>query len=96
MILAGANAAQSEARITAALADADEADILLIQNETNMQGEGAKLASSRGMTVIYSAAPFDTEAVTAVLEYIDILLLNEIEAQQLVAALGKPLEKLPV
>lgn len=96
VILAGANAAQSEARITAALADADEADILLIQNETNMQGEGAKLASSRGMTVIYSAAPFDTEAVTAVLEYIDILLLNEIEAQQLVAALGKPLEKLPV
>ena len=96
VILAGANGAQSEARISEALSGAGAGDILLLQNETNMQAEAAALAASRGMTVMYSAAPFDVDAVKAVLDHVDVLLLNEIEAEQIEQAFGQSLYALPV
>jgi ribokinase len=39
--------------------------------------------------VVYAAAPFDADAVQAVLPYLDMLILNAVEADQLTAALGK-------
>ena len=96
IIFSSANVAQSEDRIHAALAGASAGDILLIQNETDKQAEAAKAGAARGMTVMYSAAPFDAEAVKAVLEHIDVLLLNEIEAAQLEEALDQSLYSLPV
>jgi len=96
VIYSGASGVQDPARITAALADAGESDMLILQNETSHQEFAACLAHEKGMTVVYSAAPFDMQAVQAVLPYITLLIVNEVEAAQLSDALGKPLTDIPV
>ena len=48
------------------------------------------------LRVIYAAAPFEAEAVRAVLEHLDLLILNEVEAAQLVEETGSDLADLPV
>lgn len=68
-------------------------ETLMIQNETNLQAETAEAARAQGVRVIYSAAPFDVEAIRAILPHTDILAMNEHEAAQTFAALG---EALPV
>jgi ribokinase len=88
VLLAGANALQDEARIGAALADAGPGDTLLLQNETTCQRSAAHRARARGMRVIYSAAPFQAEAVKQMLPLTTILVLNEVEAAQLSDTLG--------
>ncbi len=92
----GANTAQDLDTVTAPLAQAELGDILLMQNETDLQPEVAERAVGLGMEVVYSAAPFDVEAVRAVLPFINILILNAVEAAQLQAALGMEAEDLPV
>lgn len=96
VIFSGANLEQSIDRISAALAKAGDGDTLLLQNETSMQVEAAKIGQERGMMVVYSAAPFDAEAAKAMLPYVDLLVLNEVEASQLSEALELPLEEIPV
>lgn len=81
----GANRAIDEAALTDALSTLSPSDTLLIQNETNGQVAAAQAAQARGARVIYSAAPFDLEAVRAVLPHVSILAMNEGEAQQLFA-----------
>ena len=96
VILAGANHEISEAAIGAALAEASAGDSFLTQNETNGQVIAARMAKDLGLRVIYAAAPFDAAAVEAVLPYLDVLVLNEVEAAQLVSETGTNLEDLPI
>ncbi len=96
LLFPGANRAITETHIEVALTQASEADTFLFQNETSAQTEGAKLASAKGMRVVYAAAPFDAQAVKAVLPMLDILVMNAVEAQQLTDALGGTLADLPV
>ncbi|MCE6961034.1 ribokinase [Cereibacter sphaeroides] len=84
----GANRRLDAAQVEAALACAGPGDTLLLQNETSAQVEAAHRASSLGLRVIYSAAPFDVEAVQAVLPVVTLLVMNEGEAAALKAALG--------
>lgn len=92
----GANHAITEDLIAKALAEASEADTFVCQNETNAQRLGVEMASARGMRIAYAAAPFDAEAVKAVLPLLDLLVLNAVEAAQLAEALGRPVETLPI
>lgn len=85
VIYPGANREQETDTILAHLSEAKQGDILLIQNETSEQDVVAKAGKGRGMTVIYSAAPFDVTAVRLVLPYVDILAMNAIEEEQLAA-----------
>lgn len=96
VILPGANTDQSEPEIAAALAGAVPGDTLLMQNETDEQVAAARIARDRGLRVVYSAAPFNADAVRAVLPFTSVLLMNAVEAAQLTAALGQPLSALPV
>lgn len=96
VIFAGANLDQSAEDIEAALATGGAGDWILIQNETSHQVEAAKAAQANGLKVAYSAAPFDAEAVKAMLPFTDLLLMNEIEAAQLSDALGVKTGDLPV
>ena len=96
IIEAGANRKMALEPILAAMEQADLADILLLQNETAFPAEIAEAAMGRGMEVIYSAAPFEIEAVQAVLPYVNTLVMNAVEAAQLRAALDVPFEDLPV
>ncbi len=96
LLYPGANQAITETHIDNALKSATELDTFLFQNETSAQVEGATLASSRGMRVVYAAAPFDAGAVQAVLPILDILVMNAVEAKQLTDATGIALGDLPV
>ncbi|TQS70464.1 ribokinase [Rhodobacteraceae bacterium] len=92
----GANRTIPDAVIDDALEEATQDDILLLQNETCLQVEAASLAHERGLFVMYSAAPFEAEAVRAVLPYLSLLVVNEVEAEQLCAAFGCTLDALEV
>jgi len=96
VIFSGANAAQSERGIDAALQDARPDDTFVLQNETNCQVEAAKLAREKGLRVAYAAAPFEAHAVHAILEHVDVLFLNEIEMQQLQQSMGQSVQNLQV
>jgi len=93
---AGANYAQLVGNIEAALGEAQPGDILALQTEVSHLAEAAQLARARGVFVVYSAAPFKPEIAKKMLPYVDLLVLNEIEAGQLAAALGTPVEDVPV
>ncbi len=87
----GANHALPEHIVTSALAAIGRGDILMLQNETNLQPQAAARARAAGARVIYSAAPFDIEALRAVLPHISILAVNEVEARDTFAAFGEAL-----
>ncbi len=92
----GANHAISNDQLGLALSSAVSGDLLVMQNETNAQIEAAKLGCEMGLTVCYAAAPFQADAVQAVLPYLDFLILNEVEAEQLQDATGLAPSDLPV
>lgn len=85
---AGANHSATSASVGAALSQARPSDILLLQNETSAQIDAARFARARGLRVIYSAAPFQIEAVRAVLPEVSMLVMNAGEAAELRAAFG--------
>lgn len=85
----GANAEIPQAVLQNALSEAQTGDWFITQNETNLQRTGAQLAKKMGLKVGYAAAPFDADRVKAVLEHLDFLILNEVEADQLKQATGQ-------
>lgn len=96
VLFPGANEALSAEGVRQALSVGKKGDILLLQNETAHQALAAEYAQKIGMQVIYSAAPFSIEAVRAVLPYVSMLAMNEVESEQLCAALETDIEHLPV
>lgn len=89
LLYPGANMAIPPDRIDQALSQASTGDWLLMQNETSAQAEAARTARALGLNVAYAAAPFDAEAVQAVLPYLDLLVMNAVEAAQLSKATGQ-------
>jgi ribokinase len=85
----GANAKIPQTILQEALSEAETGDWFVTQNETNLQRTGAALAKKMGLRVAYAAAPFDPERVKAVLEHLDFLILNAVEAEQLKQATGQ-------
>lgn len=92
----GANHALEVSDLGQALSSANTGDLLILQNETNAQVEAAQLGHRMGLTVCYAAAPFQAQAVKAVLPYLDFLILNEVEAEQLRQETGLSAADLPV
>lgn len=88
ILFPGANRAMPFDVVETALAGAKPGDTLMMQNETAHQAAAAELARAKGLHVMYSAAPFDVDAVRAVLKYVSILAVNAVEAQQLSEAMG--------
>lgn len=96
VLFGGANRALNEQMIGAALTEASPGDILLMQNETSGQEYAAQTAKTLGLHVTYAAAPFEGAAVSRILKYIDLLVLNAVEADQLRADTGLALSDLPI
>ncbi len=96
ILFQGANHAISTDQLGQALSSASQGDLLVMQNETNLQVEAAKMGREMGLTVCYAAAPFQAKAVQAVLPYLDFLILNEVEAEQLLQATGQSVTDLKV
>ncbi|SHL10636.1 ribokinase [Roseovarius marisflavi] len=89
VIYPGANRALEVSDVTSALGAASPGDWLMMQNETNLQIETARLAQVGGLNLAYSAAPFDANAVREILPFVTLLMLNEVEARQLEQAIGE-------
>ncbi|MBM3603903.1 MAG: ribokinase [Alphaproteobacteria bacterium] len=87
----GANRAVDEGALLRTLSALGPDDTLLLQNETNGQVAAAQAAQARGARVVYSAAPFDLDAVRAVLPHVSILAMNAGESQQVLAGISGPL-----
>lgn len=96
VIFGGANQKISADDLGRALSEASTADTLLLQNETNAQTEAVRLAKSMGLRVVYAAAPFDVSAVRAVMDHVDLMVLNAVEAAQLESETGSKLIELPI
>lgn len=88
VIHGGANRTLQQDQFKSAIARMKGGDFLLMQNETNLQVEMAEVAARRAVRVVYSAAPFEIEALRAVLPHVSIIAVNEGEAAQLTDALG--------
>lgn len=96
LICGGANRCLSHDQISQELAAAVPGnDWVLVQNETNLVAEMVALAKSRGLKVAYSAAPFVPEDALALLGVVDLLAVNEGEAQMLAEACGCAVADLP-
>lgn len=92
LLMAGANAAISQAQIDTALADAKLGDWALTQNETNLGAYFLQQAKKVGLSICYSAAPFVKETVLSLIGLVDLLVVNEGEAAEIEAALAQPPE----
>lgn len=96
VLFPGANQAIGADQIGAALVEAATGDTLLLQNETCNQRFAAETGSKLGLRVAYAAAPFEAQAVADVLPFTDLLVLNEVEAEQLCRASGLEIGELGV
>lgn len=96
VIFSSANTAQTETAIDAALSSTKKGDFLVLQNETNLIAYAANVGKLKGLRVVYSAAPFNADAVREVLPTVDMLVVNEVEADQLATSLAILVCDLPV
>jgi ribokinase len=96
VIAAGANAALSEAHVSAAAAILQAADVLLLQLESPLPAvtHAATLARAAGTTVILNPAPVPLSGLPAdLLANVDYLIPNETEAA---ALLDQPTPETPL
>ena len=92
ILMQGANIAMTNKMISAALDEAKAGDWALTQNETNLNDVFLQEAKKRGLKICYSAAPFVKDKLIALLDIIDLLVVNEGEAEEIEAALARPPE----
>lgn len=95
-LFSGANQLIPDDLIGQVLSVGNTNDIFVTQNETNGQVIGAEIGSKLGFRVCYAAAPLDANAVKPMLPFLDFLILNAIEAEQLESALGIAIDQLDV
>ena len=89
LLYGGANRRITRAQIDRVLADCGPGDALILQNEISRLPYLAERARERGMTVALNPSPME-EGLLPLLPLADYLLLNEVEAAQLLAGLGRP------
>jgi ribokinase len=89
IISPGANRAILPQMVGAALSAASSGDWVVTQNETSAQVDALSTARANGLHAAYAAAPFEAASVLTALPHIDLLILNQVEMEQLAAALGK-------
>jgi len=83
LLYGGANRSLTSEFIDEVLADFDNGDILLLQNEVNRLDEIVEKAYARGMKIVLNPSPFDDELKSVDFHKISLLLLNEVEGWQL-------------
>lgn len=83
VLFAGANHALTQVQIDDVMQQSNDDDWVLLQNETNHIESIISSAKTRGLTIAYNPAPMDKQLVTSVINNIDILIVNEVEAMDL-------------
>jgi ribokinase len=83
VLFPGTNQQLSLEQITQAIQAFPEAKAVLLQNETNHLAEIMQLAKQAGKLLAYNPAPVLPNLVQLPLHLVDVLILNEIEAESL-------------
>jgi ribokinase len=79
----GANRSPTTGLVAGALTTARPGDWFLCQNETSCAPEALRLAKAAGLKTAYNAAPANPAMSAPALPYVDILIINETEADAL-------------
>lgn len=83
VLFGGANQALSKSHIHQSLADATKGDWVLLQNETNALADIIQAAKEKNLSVAFNPAPMSETVKDLPLHDIDLLIVNEVEAQML-------------
>jgi ribokinase len=83
VLFPGANNHLTVNQINNTLKEADAKDWVLLQNETNLIDIIIEEAKTLDLTVAYNPAPMNKKLVERVIQHIDILIVNEVEAMDL-------------
>lgn len=84
ILFQGANHALTENQINQVLDQATSDDWVLLQNETNLIEYTMRKAQGKGLKVAFNPAPMDAELTKKVLPFVDLLIVNEVEAMDLI------------
>jgi len=97
VIFGGANQDLQPAQIETAFKTSAGGDHwVLLQNETNLLADIVDQAKAAGFKVAYSAAPFVAHTVAHLIDRIDLLAVNEIEARETASLLGVAVSEIAV
>ncbi|RBO83943.1 ribokinase [Marinomonas aquiplantarum] len=80
----GANHALTEEQVDQVLENAQQGDWVLLQNETNLIEYVMQKAQQQGVKVAFNPAPMDVALTKQVLGLVDLLIVNEVEAMDLI------------
>lgn len=80
IIFGGANQKIAMEDIDTVLAEFGQGDWIVLQNEVSNMPYIITEAKNKGMTVVLNPSPFSSEILSWPLEYVDWLILNEVEA----------------
>lgn len=83
VLFAGANHCITSQQIDSVLSQASKDDWVLLQNETNNIDVIIERAKHFGLSVAFNPAPMNADAVKPLIEHIDLLIVNEVEAMDL-------------
>lgn len=83
LLYGGTNQALDKEYIEMVLSDAEEGDMVLLQNETNCLDVIFETAKKKGLQIAFNPSPFNDKIKALPLEYVDWWFCNEIEGEEL-------------
>lgn len=83
VLYGGANRLITETDVISALSSCVAGDFLLLQNEISSVALAMEKAHEKGMRIVFNPAPMAYDVHHYPLEFVDIFVLNEIEAEEL-------------
>ncbi|MCZ2720632.1 ribokinase [Marinomonas sp. 15G1-11] len=83
ILFAGANHTLSHDQVNQVLDQVQPDDWVLLQNETNQIDYIVQQANSKKISVAFNPAPMDVDITQELMPFIDLLIVNEVEAMDL-------------
>ena len=83
LLYSGANGSVTEEEVDRAFLHFSEGDLLLLQNEVKNPPRVVEKAKARGMKVALNPSPMNEKVLELALDQVDLFLVNEVEAQQI-------------
>lgn len=83
VIYGGANRCIAESDVMRIIHEFSPDDYLLVQNEVSSVPDILRVAKQRGLKIVFNPSPMTSQVLTYPLDFVDIFIFNEIEAQEL-------------
>lgn len=85
LLYGGTNQMITESQVDGVLTYFDAGDYLVLQNEINQLDYIMRRARERGMVIVLNPSPMNEKILALPLEFVNLFLLNEVEARQILA-----------